>query len=55
MQSLDDVRLHVLPLKGVPMQLPQPRNSDVRNAMTGRVKVLAYKLAAACETRAQSS
>ena len=28
-------------------QLPQPLNSDVRDAMTGRVKVLAYRLAAA--------
>ena len=25
------------------MQLPQPLNSDVRDAMTGRVKVLAYR------------
>ena len=43
---LSDVRLHVFSLKGVPMQLPQPFNSDVRNGMTGRVKVLGYRFAA---------
>ena len=41
-QSLDDVRLHVFTLEGVPLHLPQPFNSDVRNSVTGRVKVLGY-------------
>ena len=27
------------------MQLPQPFNSDIRNGMTGRVKVLGYRFA----------
>ena len=45
-KSLDDVRLHVFSLKGVPMQLPQSFNSDVRNGMTGRINVLGYRLAA---------
>ena len=44
-KSLGDVRLHVFSPKGVPMQLPQAFNSDVCNGMTGRVKVLGYRLA----------
>ena len=45
-QSLDDVRLHVFTLERIPMHLPEPFNSDVRNSVTGRVKVLGYWLAA---------
>ena len=45
-QSLDDVGLHVFTFERVPMYLPQPFNSDVRNSVTGRVKVLGYWLAA---------
>ena len=37
---------HVFMLERVPMYLPQPLNSDVRNSVTGRVKVLGYWLAA---------
>ena len=45
-QSLDDVGLHVFTFERVPTHLLQPFNSDVRNSVTGRVKVLAYWLAA---------
>ena len=44
-QSLDDVGLHVFTLERVPMYLPQPLNSDVRNSVTGRVNVLGNWLA----------
>ena len=45
-QSLDDVGLHVFTFERVPTHLLQPFNSDVRNSVTGRVKVLGYWLAA---------